>query len=205
MTDEELIQRANMYIAKLANGINPLDNTPIPENDIVNNVRISRCLFYVSDILRQATEKGGLFAVEEENMLCPPPRMLALRYQKPPKGRKHNFYITRKELSRFWYSEEPISAKQIAKRINSLVEEQNMKKFKCGAINNWLLGFNFLDVIYAPSGKKSVVPTQQGFEIGITVKVRHCRGEDRYTSFFDIDAQKYIIDNVYSIIDSMQK
>ena len=52
MTDLEMIQRAKIYTDKLANGINPLDNTIIPENDIINNVKISRCLFYISDVLR---------------------------------------------------------------------------------------------------------------------------------------------------------
>ena len=52
MTELETIARAKMYIDKLANGINPLDDTAVAENDVVNNVRISRCLFFVSDTLR---------------------------------------------------------------------------------------------------------------------------------------------------------
>ena len=60
MTELELLERAKMYMDKLANGINPLDDTFIPENDIVNNVRLSRCFFYVSDVLRQVIEKGGV-------------------------------------------------------------------------------------------------------------------------------------------------
>ena len=59
MTDLEMMQRAKTYMDKLANGINPLDDTTLSENDIVNNVRISRCLFYVSDVLRQVIENGG--------------------------------------------------------------------------------------------------------------------------------------------------
>ena len=55
MTELEKIEYTKMFIDKLANGINPLDDTPIPENDIANNVRLSRCFFYVSDILRQIT------------------------------------------------------------------------------------------------------------------------------------------------------
>ncbi len=62
MTDLEIMQRAKMYMDKLANGINPLDDSTLSENDIVNNVRISRCLFYVSDVLRQVMENGGTAA-----------------------------------------------------------------------------------------------------------------------------------------------
>ena len=47
MTEQEKLHRAKHYIDSLANGVNPLDGTPIPEQDIVNNVKISRCLFFV--------------------------------------------------------------------------------------------------------------------------------------------------------------
>ena len=49
----ELLKRAKIYIDSLANGVNPFDGTTLPENDIVNNIKISRCLFYVSSILEQ--------------------------------------------------------------------------------------------------------------------------------------------------------
>ena len=59
-TDLEIMIHAKSYLDKLANGINPLTDQMLPESDIVNQVRISRCLFYVSDVLRQVIEKGGL-------------------------------------------------------------------------------------------------------------------------------------------------
>ena len=64
MTELEKIAYAKSFIDKLANGINPLDDTPIPDDDIANNVRLSRCFFYVSDILRQIIDAGG-FSVEK--------------------------------------------------------------------------------------------------------------------------------------------
>ena len=45
MTELEKIKRAQMYMNKLANGINPLDDTVVPDEDIVNQVRLSRCFF----------------------------------------------------------------------------------------------------------------------------------------------------------------
>lgn len=51
MTEIEKLQRAQMYISKLANGINPLNDNPVDQNEIINNERISRCLRYVSEVL----------------------------------------------------------------------------------------------------------------------------------------------------------
>ena len=42
MTELETLERAKMYLEKLANGINPIDGSVIPDGDIVNHVRSSR-------------------------------------------------------------------------------------------------------------------------------------------------------------------
>ena len=60
MTELETLERAKIYMEKLANGINPIDGSVIPDEDVVNNVRLSRCFFYVSDVLRQVIENGGV-------------------------------------------------------------------------------------------------------------------------------------------------
>lgn len=51
MQDDNKTITAKDWILKLANGINPLNGSALPDDDIVNNVHISRCLFYVSDLL----------------------------------------------------------------------------------------------------------------------------------------------------------
>jgi len=50
---------AKDWIQKLANGINPLDGSVIPDKDIVNNVHISRCLYYVVELLDGVDKKVG--------------------------------------------------------------------------------------------------------------------------------------------------
>ena len=51
MTESEKIAYARKILNMLANGVNPLDGSMLPSTDIVNNVRITRCLFYVCDVL----------------------------------------------------------------------------------------------------------------------------------------------------------
>ncbi len=60
MTELKTLERAKMYMEKLANGINPIDGSVIPDGDMVNNVRLARCFFYVADVLGQLIDKGGL-------------------------------------------------------------------------------------------------------------------------------------------------
>ena len=77
MTEQEKLQRAKDCIDSLANGLNPLDGTPVPEQDIVNNVKISRCLFFVSNVLRKQLDGHE-------------PKKVSERDKKP-------FYITEEE------------------------------------------------------------------------------------------------------------
>ena len=88
MTELEKIAYAKSFIDKLANGINPLDDTPIPDDDIANNVRLSRCFFYVSDILRQVIENG--------------------EKQSEPKPKRVPFAITQEQIEKYEFSETPI-------------------------------------------------------------------------------------------------
>ena len=36
MTELETLERAKMYMEKLANGINPIDGIPVPDEDVIN-------------------------------------------------------------------------------------------------------------------------------------------------------------------------
>ena len=47
MTELETIAHAKKYLDEMANGKNPLTGEAVSETDLINNVRISRCLFFV--------------------------------------------------------------------------------------------------------------------------------------------------------------
>ena len=51
MTELETMQRAKMYMDKLAQGIDPLTNQEVPEDSTLNNVRLARCFFLISWLL----------------------------------------------------------------------------------------------------------------------------------------------------------
>lgn len=57
--DLELLKRANEYIFKMANGIKPLNGEIVPDSDLINNIKISRCLFYVNNILNDVLLNDG--------------------------------------------------------------------------------------------------------------------------------------------------
>lgn len=64
MDEIEKITKAKMYIEKLANGENPINNQKVADNDVVNNIEVTRCLFYVANILGDIVRNKGKFQLD---------------------------------------------------------------------------------------------------------------------------------------------
>lgn len=186
MTELEKIASVKTYIDKLANGINPLTGQTVPDADIINNVKISRCLFYVSDLLRQTIEEKAL---------------------SQPKGKpvKQPFQLDYEARKQFRYSEIPISISEIAKRINELIPIENMQKLNYKYLLDWLMESNFLELIPGVNGKMTRNPTRNGTMLGITLEHRESPRGPYSVIVYDLEAQKFILDNLDGVIERMRK
>ena len=185
MTELEKIERAKMYIDKLANGINPLNNMPVPENEVVNQVRMSRCFFFVSDVLRQVIEQGGVAPEKRE--------------------RKRVFYLPMEKRAEFEFSENPIPISEITKRLNAMKPDENMKNMPYGWITSWLAQMGLLESVETEEGKMSRRPTEQGKGIGITQVEREGINRTYYMTVYNQTAQSFILENLDEIIEAKQK
>ena len=191
MTELEVTDRARMYLSKLANGINPLDDTPVPENDIVNNVRLSRCFFFAADVLRQVVEAGGIAKSEKPEK--------PEKHAKPQ--RKEVTDIPPQKREAFEYSTTPIPVSEIARRINALIEDDAMRRITHGDITTWLIDGGFIEMITDDNGKVRRRPTAAGKEIGIFVEERFSANGMHEVVVYNEQAQRFVVDNVDAILD----
>ena len=183
MTELEKIAYAKSFIDKLANGINPLDDTPLPDEDITNNVRLSRCFFYVSSILQKEIDRESK------------------KEKKEKKSRLVDFSITYQQLQNFEYSSKPISATVLAKKINQLVECENMRKLSYRQITGWLLNIGMLEYKDIGNGKMKRQPTSQGDEVGIVLEFWEKGPGRKYpVIMYSETAQRFILDNIDAVI-----
>lgn len=182
MTELEKIEYTKSFIDKLANGINPLDDTPIPENDIANNVRLSRCFFYVSDILRQVIENGGIAK------------------EKVTKIKKKPFFLTQEQREKIQASNKALTVSEISEYLNSLVDLETVKKISATTINDWLLEKGFLCTITLSNNKHRKLPTAQGNDIGIFTDEKMGQYGKYVTVLFSPSAQQFIYDNIEAVI-----
>ncbi len=178
MTELEKLQRAQMYIDKMANGLNPITDESVEDDDMINNVRISRCLFYVSEILSKV--------IENEGVIQPHKR----------KRSRQPFFITDEQKLLQKANDNNCYVSDIANEINRVTYNNVTRLMQAAWINSWLVDIGLLEII---EGKKHA--TEQGNEIGISTELcySHFHG-DYYKNLFSPSAQTFIFDNVDSTI-----
>ena len=183
-TELEIMLHAKSYLDKLANGINPLTDETLPESDIVNQVRISRCLFFVSDILRQVIENGGL--------------------RKAPKAARIPFELSTEQIDRFQLFEQPIFISAITERINSLIENENMRRLSHRSITTFLERGGYLVQYNDAQGKTKREPTDRGLGLGISTEERTGLRGDYKVVLYNKNAQQFILDHISQIAEINQ-
>ena len=181
MTELEILARAKMYVDKLANGIDPLSNQPTAETDCINQVRVSRCLFYVSGVLQKVIENGGFVGRVRARDLKP-------------------FDVSREALENFPFSDVPLTVTEINKRINGLVSDKSTAKLKYRSISAFLTQSGLTKDVLSDAGKRMKIPTEQGLALGLFREEREGKNGKYIATLYNLDAQRFIIDNLEAII-----
>ena len=177
----ELLKHAKGYIEKMANGINLLTGENVPDNDLINNVRISRCLFYVNNVLGEVIDNEGI-----------------------KKQKKIRFCLTKEELNNFEYSNTPIPISTITKELNKLNQNKNMTKLKTTHITNWLINIGILEETEV-NGKNYKLPTKTGKDIGLYIEERIGYNGEYYIVQYPKQSQEFIINNFDDLLEYINK
>ena len=178
MTELETMQRAKMYLDKLAQGIDPISGREVQEDSVLNNVRLARCFFYVSGLLEQMIANGGEIGV------------------------KHRipFTIAPEQLRKVQPSRDPVRVSQLVEMISAAVDNPQMKKLSTTVITNWLLEKGFLEKQTDPEGKTKRMPTRNGMMIGLSSEPRVGPNGEYRAVFYSTAAQQFVLDNLIAIL-----
>jgi hypothetical protein len=188
MTELEIMQRAREYVEKLAKGIDPITGREVPEGEVINNVRVSRCLFYVADMLRKVIESGGVRAERE----AAPARVMK-RSEKAP------FALSLEDRERYPFEDGPVTVSVIAQRLNEFVDQDAVQKLKTASITGYLMKTGLLAEEVKPDGTKAKRPTEAGRSLGISTATRTGMYGEYTAVIYDRDAQQFILDNLDAI------
>lgn len=185
MTELETMQRAKMYMDKLAQGIDPISGQELPEDSALNNVRLARCFFYVSGVLEKVIANDGYIGAK-------------------PKVKQLPFEITEAELARVPVSQEPLRITELVTQISNTVGNPQMKKLPTTTITNWLLEKGFLMKQIGLDGKEQRVPTEHGCRLGLSARSRQGMYGEYLAVYYDANAQRFVLDNLLSILQEKQ-
>lgn len=184
MNDLEVMMRAKQYMESLANGIDPLSGQPVRDDDIVNNVRISRSLFYVAGVLQKVIDNGG-----------------EVQREKLKKRDRADFALTDEQALALRPEQDKLFISKVVGIINAQIDEYRMKKLQTSTVNNWLMEKGLLTEVII-NGKSHKNPTPEGENMGITlhsymtangILVKNC--------VYSPEAQQFIFDNIDAIAE----
>lgn len=181
MTELEKIAYAKSFIDKLAEGINPVDGTPIPDGDVAKNERVKNCFAYVSDILYRVVENGGIKTAHQ-------------------KVRKRDYLLTPEQKKKIKFSREPITVSNFTDILNGCAMTENMKQITAPMITKWLQYKDLLYTAIRSDGKKAKLPTERGRAMGIIAEQVTGRFGAYTALFYNTDMQKYIVDHIEEIV-----
>ncbi|MCD8040530.1 MAG: hypothetical protein LUF82_03335 [Clostridia bacterium] len=186
MTELEKVEYTKSFIDKLAEGVNPLTDEQIPDGDLLNNVRISRCMFYVSGIL------DGVIS----QMKNPKPLKKIRNADKKP------FCIGDGDMGKYTYSDNLCTVGDIANQLNSFIDLNIMQRIKVKTIYDWLVSKEYL---YNVDGSEKVYrrSAEKGRAAGFTDSQRVSAKGLSYTVILcNKNAQKIIVENANLIAQS---
>lgn len=178
MIDMEKLVTAKVWIEKLANGINPLNDELVKEDDLINNVHISRCLFYVTELLDGI--KAGT-TVE---------------------GRaRKSFFLSSKDAANI-HIPAPNGIANFVKLVNGYIPV-DMKPLSAAQVIKWLRKEGILQEVFKGDGHKTNLPTEKGNSLGLYIEVqRNPDGLEYQRVVYSVDAQRFLLNNIESIVIS---
>lgn len=183
MTEREKLLYTKGFIDKLADGVNPLTDERIPEGDLLNNIRISRCMFYVSEILRKLVCGESFEGIKV----------------KATAAKKIPFALSPEKRQNLVLSEKPVSATEFCRWLYTVANDENMHKLTYTKLTEWLVSRGILEECECGEMQGKKVPTELGGQLGISVEKRSGIYGEYNVVVYNRDAQSFILDNIDSL------
>lgn len=179
MTELEVMQRAKLYMDMLSRGLDPISGQPLPQGCGLDQQRLGRCFSYVSGILGQVIDNGGVVGKPERTV---------------------EFSLTPEQLARVPISDQPVRMTEIIDTLHRAADNPEMKKPSALRISDWLVAGGFLMKEAAPDGKTRRVPTQAGLALGLSAQLRQSREGEYVAVYYNANAQRFLLGNLDAIL-----
>ena len=178
INEREKVIKAKEVLLKIANGTNPVDGTPINEESFLNDPRIIRCFFYISEVLNRVI-------AGQTNQNLPKPT---------------EFHITKEEKGLVKFPENKIGANQFAKCINNVIDLNKSKKLSGVELNKQLKKMGVLSENIDEQGKVRTIINNKSVDYGFESEKRNYNGNEYEMVVINDIGKAYILENLEDIM-----
>lgn len=186
MTETDKLYRAQLYMKQLADGIDPISGRELPEDTALNQVRLSRCFYYVAEVLQRVIANGGEVGGSPQGA-------------KSSSGKKTFIWLEEFERN-IVYSQQPVPVSQLAVMITQSAAEANVAKLSYTKISDWLVRKGYLK-IETKNGRQFKRPTEKGESIGLFCERRNSAAGAAYdVVLYSESAQRFVVGNMRAVL-----
>ena len=181
--DSEKIEKAIVILQKIAKGINPVTGEPINNESFLNDPRIIRCFFFVTEILQNVTN-GTL----SDN-----------------KVRMPHFVITQGQKERVQFPDSKIGVNEFSKCVNSCIDLSKSKRLTGVELNKKLKILGILSEEELESGKTRTTINENSIDYGFETQRKTHNGNLYHMVVMNDIGKKYLLDNIETIMKAEEK
>ncbi len=181
--DLEKLDKALIYVDRIANGKNPINNLLVDEDYVLNDPNVIRCMFFIKDILSAVKENGGSVSGKKTKNKMP----------------KKKYPV---EALRAFKAREKLTITPFVRKLNEGIDKDTTEVVKVKPISEWLKENGYLYSTYSEKLNKDVtMSTEKGKALGITSEYRIAPdGSDYCRVEYSIRAQEEIVKNLPKIM-----
>lgn len=181
--ESEKIEKAIAVLQKIAKGTNPVNGEPIDEASFLNDPRIIRCFFFVSEILQKVA--NGSYD--------------------PNRGKLIQFVITQEEKEKVHFPEGEIGVNEFSKCVNACIDLSKSKKLTGMELNKRLKIMGILSEEKLEDGKTKTTVNENSLNFGFEIKRKSYNGNSYDMVVMNDQGKKYLLDNLESIMQAGEK
>ena len=176
------LETAILYIQRIADGKNPINNVVAEEDSVLNDPNIIRCMYFAKEVLEEVKKNNG--------------------YIGKKKSKKDMLEFPVESLALFQYREDkPVT--KFVEQINEAVDTNIYQKFSYRWITQWLKKNEYLKEDFHEELQKVVtMPTEKGEQIGIRAeKKKSLNGNEYLFIVYGKEAQEFVVEHVEEIME----
>ena len=187
--DLKRLEIAIQYIRRMSEGKNPVTNRPVPENEVLNNMNVHRCLKFIDEVLTDVHKSGGTVGMVSKRA---PKQSVSESF--PYEALTQYQYLQDQQISYF------------LKQLEEYLPDGQKIPVPATTITLWMRENGYLDKkVVNDTGKENSVPTRKGEELGLYMEKSGIYPNEYYRVFYNEQAQRFIIENFRRILTESEE